>query len=628
MCCLLCRACFLFCLTFERTKHLTSSPPFQKPNEFLVETEGTSFILSPGLSTGIKTPPSDPEEGGIIMDLPNVSGASPATDALADLLATNDDSVSNDIMSGDTNSLIVDLNDLLKRDPTLSSLSGTSFAVDVEDATSGNATTLGLYGGGGGSGGMTASQGMDIPNSRGHMAGAVVVPNNTPTAAATWTPTAAASIASKPVSMIKMETDLGGGLQQQPQLIQTTTLSFPQQQQQQQQHQQPFQQGQHQPTLAALNHPIKMDTHDLDIDDIDALFMKNSSPNVSFGVGEPKPQLASRDVKPIIASSSNATGVGIVNTAPATTNFNLNFWQADDPGFSGTSNPWSTLNASALSSSVPSTSYNISPLSDILSDLSTSTTNTSASVSPNLPAHSPSQAGPTRHSTLHKLLMRKDPVMSRPSPVRSPEGGGAGVTMPGAAMAAQGSRPVKTLNRMRNSLSASNPILSQQLSASAPGNQSFLSEAAAAAATSGNARIWARREPRHHISSVCSVGEASSLADEVDDVLSRLDPNNLQDIVSDDEDIEEENQGGGGEAITTEDESELEGTSPSTSKLNTSGGSSGKKERFFWQYNVQAKGPKGQKINFETRIDDPHVLNDIVDPVFSGDVQLQGIKHR
>lgn len=53
-----------------------------------------------------------------------------------------------------------------------------------------------------------------------------------------------------------------------------------------------------------------------------------------------------------------------------------------------------------------------------------------------------------------------------------------------------------------------------------------------------------------------------------------------------------------------------------------------KKERHFWQYNVQAKGPKGQKIVVETRIEDPHVLNDIVDPVFSGDVKLQGIKHR
>ena len=65
-------------------------------------------------------------------------------------------------------------------------------------------------------------------------------------------------------------------------------------------------------------------------------------------------------------------------------------------------------------------------------------------------------------------------------------------------------------------------------------------------------------------------------------------------------------------------------------KLSTSAGSSGarkKAERNFWQYNVQAKGPKGQKIVIETKIEDPHVLNEIVDPVFSGDVQLQGIKH-
>ena len=80
------------------------------------------------------------------------------------------------------------------------------------------------------------------------------------------------------------------------------------------------------------------------------------------------------------------------------------------------------------------------------------------------------------------------------------------------------------------------------------------------------------------------------------------------------------------------DDSDFEGTSPSMERLSTSAGSSGgggkKTERHFWQYNVQAKGPKGQKIVIDTRMDDPHTLNDIVDPVFSGDVQLQGIKHR
>lgn len=71
------------------------------------------------------------------------------------------------------------------------------------------------------------------------------------------------------------------------------------------------------------------------------------------------------------------------------------------------------------------------------------------------------------------------------------------------------------------------------------------------------------------------------------------------------------------------DDSDDDGIGPLAGKSSGS-----KKERHFWQYNVQSKGPKGQKILIQTKIDDPHVLNEIVDPVFSGDVQLQGIKHR
>ena len=80
------------------------------------------------------------------------------------------------------------------------------------------------------------------------------------------------------------------------------------------------------------------------------------------------------------------------------------------------------------------------------------------------------------------------------------------------------------------------------------------------------------------------------------------------------------------------DDSDFDGDGPSMEHLSTSAGSSGgggnKKERHFWMYNVQAKGPKGQKIVIDTKMEDPHTLNEIVDPVFSGDVQLQGIKHR
>ena len=84
--------------------------------------------------------------------------------------------------------------------------------------------------------------------------------------------------------------------------------------------------------------------------------------------------------------------------------------------------------------------------------------------------------------------------------------------------------------------------------------------------------------------------------------------------------------------ITTDDESDLEGANQSTSKPNTSSisfGTGSKKEGHFWMYNLKVKGPKdGPKITFEPNITDPHVLSDIVDPVFSGEVQLQGIKHR
>ncbi len=98
--------------------------------------------------------------------------------------------------------------------------------------------------------------------------------------------------------------------------------------------------------------------------------------------------------------------------------------------------------------------------------MSTNPVTPPSSVSPNPPGVSPSLAGPERHQTLHKLLMRKE----RPSPVRSPENR-------------------KTLDQMKSSLSASNPLLCQQLSKSAPSQQqTFLDKV-----------LWARREPRQHI---------------------------------------------------------------------------------------------------------------------------------
>lgn len=50
------------------------------------------------------------------------------------------------------------------------------------------------------------------------------------------------------------------------------------------------------------------------------------------------------------------------------------------------------------------------------------------------------------------------------------------------------------------------------------------------------------------------------------------------------------------------------------------------KERFFWQYNVQAKGPKGKRLVFQSKAEDPHVLNEVTDPVFSPTCSVRGIK--
>lgn len=58
---------------------------------------------------------------------------------------------------------------------------------------------------------------------------------------------------------------------------------------------------------------------------------------------------------------------------------------------------------------------------------------------------------------------------------------------------------------------------------------------------------------------------------------------------------------------------------PSTTKAS-------KKERYFWQYNVQAKGPKGQRLVIKTYAEDPHVLNEVTDPVFSPSCSVRGIK--
>ena len=128
-------------------------------------------------------------------------------------------------MSGDANSLIVDLNDLLKRDPTLSSLSD-----DPVIGVSNNESNFDF---------MT---GMQIPKAN---TLAMVVPNNSP---ATWTSTTIPP----PNTVIKSDPTVGN------------QVTFP-----------------FQPTLAQLNTDgIKMETSDLDYDEIQPFFVKNNRYNI------------------------------------------------------------------------------------------------------------------------------------------------------------------------------------------------------------------------------------------------------------------------------------------------------------------------------------------------------------
>uniref|UniRef100_A0A182N5H1 BZIP domain-containing protein n=1 Tax=Anopheles dirus TaxID=7168 RepID=A0A182N5H1_9DIPT len=132
---------------------------------------------------------------------------------------------------------------------------------------------------------------------------------------------------------------------------------------------------------------------------------------------------------------------------------------------------------------------------------------------------------------------------------------------------------------------------------------------------SGLEQIWQRREPRPHLLSTGSLAEAGSTSSlSTGSILSPEAPDFSHDEgYSDDSDHYEDYSSG--EDSDSED----------TGKVSSSAGS--KAKRYFWQYNVQAKGPKGQRLVIKTQVEDPHVLNAVTDPVFSPHCSVRGIKH-
>ncbi|XP_022687103.1 uncharacterized protein LOC111259393 isoform X2 [Varroa jacobsoni] len=105
----------------------------------------------------------------------------------------------------------------------------------------------------------------------------------------------------------------------------------------------------------------------------------------------------------------------------------------------------------------------------------------------------------------------------------------------------------------------------------------------------------------------------SSQADEEDD--------------SDNDDHSSGDDSGGSDAEQDGVRSPLSPASLNSDEPSIFAGSSKKKGKYFWQYNVQAKGPKGPRMKVTNVPADPHVLADVTDPVFSPDCQLEGVKH-
>ncbi|XP_074640284.1 uncharacterized protein LOC141898334 [Tubulanus polymorphus] len=50
-------------------------------------------------------------------------------------------------------------------------------------------------------------------------------------------------------------------------------------------------------------------------------------------------------------------------------------------------------------------------------------------------------------------------------------------------------------------------------------------------------------------------------------------------------------------------------------------------DRYFWQYNAQSKGPKGQRLHIPKDEKDPHVLTSFHDPVFDNEQPVVPIRH-
>ncbi|KAL1509401.1 hypothetical protein ABEB36_004145 [Hypothenemus hampei] len=188
-----------------------------------------------------------------------------------------------------------------------------------------------------------------------------------------------------------------------------------------------------------------------------------------------------------------------------------------------------------------------------------------------------------KQSTLHDLLMRKDKYESSPDH-----------SLLGQSVPSSRNTPLHSSNIKMHKSPAS------RLSSSAPTHL-------------GLDQIWQRREPRKHQLSTSSLAECGSTSSLSTGGILSPDPQDF----SHDEDDSDEDSDGHYEDYSSDNNSDDDEDAPKGSK----------KEKFFWQYNIQSKGPKGQRLVMKSKMEDPHVLHEVTDPVFSPDCSVRGIKH-
>ncbi|KAA0201819.1 putative metal responsive transcript [Hyalella azteca] len=273
---------------------------------------------------------------------------------------------------------------------------------------------------------------------------------------------------------------------------------------------------------------------------------------------------------------------------------------------------------------------------------------------PCTPNNTPVQSGSHMHSTLKEMLQSPTPIASPISPqsASSPVSSSSPlpVCSPGTAnspllahspfnCASSPSSQITGFDDQQSfvpvgqSVPTNNGLASQFTTSAHHGSRIHLQNSQLATNTqlSSSApapnmleQIWGRREPRKHLLSTSSLaeepfgGSSSSLG-----LASPAPELSIDESFLDSDDESE---------VNYDSDSDYESSMmQDTSLLGTSVGSNSgarSKERHFWQYNVQAKGPKGQRVSLEPHLTDPHQLVTIADPVFSHAVgSIQGIKH-